>query len=158
MRKPLPLLDRLMRKVEITPDGHWKWTGATTKAGYGLVRVDNLPVTGVDGNPVMCTSVQRASWFAHHGAIEPGYMVCRTCDEQLCINPEHLRLCQNQGEFAVNYAVGSRNGNSKLSDDDIRNIRESELSVRTEAKNRGLSPSTVHRIRSGEAWKHIASS
>ena len=70
--------ERFWRKVQKS-DGCWLWIGATIR-GYGELSVDGRPV------------------YAHRLSLEwalgrpisPGMDACHTCDEALCVRPEHL--------------------------------------------------------------------
>jgi hypothetical protein len=51
--------------------------------------------------------------------------------------------------------IGTRNGQSKLTPDDIVTIRQSDENQRDAAARLKVSQSLISRIRSGEVWKHI---
>lgn len=63
------------------PDACWEWTAARDRRGYGRFKVRQQSV-----------KAHRFAYAAEHGAFEPGWIVCHSCDNPPCCNPGHLFL------------------------------------------------------------------
>ena len=73
-------LKRFWAKVNKEADnGCWEWTGAISTRGYGQFGVNKI-----------AKSTHRISYIMHKGEIPDGLMICHTCNNPPCINPNHL--------------------------------------------------------------------
>lgn len=81
--KPLPLAERLWRKVDLNgpllpgmKTRCWVWTGARDGDGYGVIR--DRP------NPRL-TRVHRVAWKLKYGDVPKGKCVLHRCDNPPCV-------------------------------------------------------------------------
>lgn len=139
-------------------DECWPWTGATMPKGYGRVRY------------------QGARWGTHRlalvlsgVAVPAGAFVCHRCDHPPCCNPAHLFVgsaaanshdCLAKGRHALQKRPprGAACPTARLSADQVLEIRRRlirPLSVRALAREFGVVPRTIYRIKTGETWWHL---
>ena len=110
----------------------WNWAGALNEKGYGLINVNKR-----------ARRVHRLAYAAAKGAIPTGLMVCHTCDNPRCFNPDHLfigtaldnnRDRENKGRGADRH--GERHPGVKLSDAEVLEIQH--LGVTTTLRHREI--------------------
>lgn len=150
------LWDRIESRIHRLPEsGCWVFMGATTSRGYGHLG-------GPRGTPNVLA--HRASFERHHRALSPGEFVCHICDVKCCVNPHHLYAgsrFDNARDAAVRrrFAYGLRNGNGKLTQQDVRDIRAMlfrKMPVAQIARAFAVVPRTVFDIRDGLIHKEPA--
>jgi hypothetical protein len=139
----------LARATPGKPNECWPWPHALTRNGYGRVGVGRL-----------LRYAHRLSFEAFNGPIPDGENVCHRCDNPPCWNPAHLF----SGTTAENIADrdrkervcrGERHHASRLSEDEVREIRASGLSGPELGRQYGVSPFTIYKILDGRSWKHV---
>jgi len=139
----------------------WLWTGSILQTGYGCIRNENKSITA-----------HLASWLVH-GNSRParGLMICHRCDVRKCVNPEHffigtggdnIRDAVAKGRMVQQYAPhrmarGSRHGQSKLTEEQVREIKSLAGSASHTAIGArfGVSGSMVGYILRGDFWRHV---
>lgn len=77
-------VERFWPKVRKT-EGCWLWTGALTKAGYGLF-----------GDGKQLVYAHRFAYELLVGAIEPGKEIDHLCRTPACCNPKHLEVVDHR--------------------------------------------------------------
>lgn len=138
--------------MPVPESGCWLWLGGTTPNGYGRASTARAHVVA-----------HRVFYAYHKGPIPDGLQVCHKCDTRLCVNPDHLFLgtqSDNANDMyrkgRGNDCFGERNGIAKLTEAQVLEILASpDLSGAAFARRYGVHPTTIHRARRGEYWKHL---
>ena len=80
MKFPQKAIIRFNKKVNKTNDCHI-WNAAKQKQGYGMFSYDGKSLPA-----------HRFSFLLHKGQIAENMVVHQTCENNECVNPEHLEL------------------------------------------------------------------
>lgn len=133
------------------------WTGHRNKDGYGMIGYGTRPVRA-----------HRVAWILERGeppANKPHVLHnCPGGDLRACCNIRHLwvgthndnmRDMALKGRARTTPLYGAEAGAAKLTEERARFILASPLSGMTLARELGLAPSTIHRIRNGKRWKYL---
>lgn len=139
--------------------GCWEWTGYK-RHGYGGIQIN-----GID-----CIA-SRVSYALHNGIFDNSLHVLHTCDNPECVNPKHLFLgthqdnmrdMVNKGRARKGFPIdtrGTNNTNSKLTEEDVINIRRIYKPRKTPrhqiARIFGVEKSTIDSILGGKTWAHV---
>ena len=125
----------------------WPYCKKDNRYGYGELRINHRIVY-----------VHRLVYEMKKGQIPPGMFVRHSCDTPACFNPNHLLLgtpADNSRDM-VNRGracTGERSVQSKLTKEQVAEIRDSRLNQYELAAQYGIHQSNVSRIRRGLAWK-----
>lgn len=127
---------------------------------------------GRDGYGYGCTTnngkkdrAHRVQWERANGRPVPdGHVVRHSCDNQACINPDHLILgtqADNIGDQATHgrKAMGSRKGGAKLTEDAVAKARAKRAegsSLRELSIEFGVHEGTMAQACRGDTWKHVS--
>lgn len=132
------------------------------ESGYGTFRIGSLT-----DNSRRSVGAHRWSYQHHKGAIPDDLFVCHTCDNKLCVNPDHLFLGTNSENIrdAVRKGVkiggrniGEANGRAVLTPSKVLRIRA--LYARGHKMDRlanryGVTKTQISWIVNRKSWKHI---
>lgn len=145
--------EKFWSKVAITanPNKCWDWQAGKFAEGYGAMQFEGRN-HGAHILAWQLVNKRKAS-----------LMVLHSCHRKICVNPNHLRegTAQENGQDEIDACktfYGSRNGNSKLTDEAVLIIRR-QLAERKSysviAKEFEISKTNVADIRYRRIWKHI---
>ena len=146
-------VDRFNRLVYPEPNtGCWLWAGTISFHGYAII--------GIGANNT--TRANRFSYILHKGKIPKGLLVCHTCDNRWCVNPDHLFLgthkdniddMDKKGRRVT--LIGEDAPNAKLNNNKVITIKTSILTNRQLAKHLGVNHATVWAVRNNIRWIHV---
>lgn len=116
---------RLLSKVHIKKDTKcWIWQGLLA-GEYGK--------TTLEGKTM---SAHRTSYMVFKGEVDSGLCVCHSCDNKLCINPEHLYLATSKENFA--HAVERGRINFKQINGHFKKFTETQTDEMRRLKEEGF--------------------
>jgi len=166
--------DRFWAKVQKGPQC-WGWLGGKQTNGYGTMTAN--------GNRWLA---HRFSWRLHNGDIPEGLVICHTCDNRVCVRPDHLfvgTVQDNNSDMVAKgrHARGSTHGtvtmphrypaarlprgervhSAKLTESQVLELRrrkaEAGATYESLASEFGLSKSNVWNIVQRRTWAHLDS-
>jgi hypothetical protein len=150
-------IDRFWSKVDIQgEDDCWEWQAGMFSSGYGAFHILRYPYKAT-----------RVSWVIHYGDIPDGLQVCHgPCNNRSCVNPRHLWLgtiAENQADKKLKRrgARGTKNGNHKLTDEEVSIIKQESRklggsqTLEQLANRFGVSISNIYYIVNDITWTHI---
>lgn len=113
---------RFLTKVTKCENGCWEYTLGKDKDGYGIYKQQKA---------------HRVAYELWNGEIPAGQLVRHKCDNPPCVNPEHLEIGTHRDNMRdmvergrhgaktcpQSFPRGEKHTNSKLTEDDVREIR-----------------------------------
>ena len=150
-----PIAERFWDKVgrRGQPDDCWLWAASRDEGGYGRIRRERSRYL---------EAAHRISFELNVGHIPEGLHVLHQCDNPPCVNPAHLVLGSHQDNMAdrglkgrTEVGRGERHAFSTLTEAEVLEILSSKEPHSVVAPRYGIHPTTVSRIRKGQAWRHL---
>lgn len=153
------LLELFLSGIHKRKDGCWVCkTAYPMNTDYTEVKI------GRGAMGIFRQTTHTLSYEHFKGKIPEGKLVCHTCDNRACCNPDHLFLgthLDNQGDMARKNRVahGERHYNAKLSESDVLTIRSLAKSLTAEelAERFGVSAKNIGHVIRGDTWKRLYS-
>jgi hypothetical protein len=134
-------------KKVIKSDGCWGWKSCTTgTTGRGKVHFKRKVI-----------EAHRASWMIHFGEIPEDKIICHTCDNPVCSNPNHLFL-GTYSENAIDMVKKDRSGTAILNVEKVREIKKlltMGLSQKEIANMFNVKPLRISEINTNRSWRYI---
>lgn len=130
-----------------------EWTGYALKGRFPQWRIGGV-----------FWVVRRLIWLLTRGPLKPGMQVNVKCRNELCVHPDHLvartKAIAQRGipipeDRRVRIAMAKRK-RSKLTIEQVREIRASDEQGKVLDERYGLTPGYASRIKLGQAWKDHA--
>ncbi len=149
----MTIAERFLSKFEApSPFVCWEWRGYRHPSGYGVLS------KGPRGGGF--TQAHRVSFEYFRGPIQDGKIVCHHCDNPGCVNPNHLfvgTIAENtkDRDLKNRQAKGERSARAVLTEDQVREIRASSLSLRKLAAIYGVGHSAISEVRLRKTWRHL---
>lgn len=139
-----PTMDKLMRRLEVGDENEcWEWQGSRNSKGYGKITADEI------GEQI----AHRVAYRLFVGEIPDNLFVCHHCDNPPCCNPKHLFLGTVQDN--TQDMVEKRRQRRKLTDDDIKIIRDKNYSLKELQDRFQISASMIGLIRRKQSYRYI---
>jgi hypothetical protein len=136
----------------------WEWTKSCGSPGYGNwhFSIYGLPKAG---------AAHRRSYMLFNGYVDSSVMICHSCGNRKCCNPNHLYAgtAKDNSRDAMRHGThkkppvlwGSQANASKLTESQVINIKlrlqKGEICGNI-AKDYGVTMHCIHKIKVGKNW------
>jgi len=155
------IVERFWEYVPNRPEGDcWEWAGTANQRGYGVIRMAGTRKK---------KQATHVALFVKTGRWVPtGMAACHRCDNPRCVNPDHLFVgtySDNMRDMVAKgrhkspppqcFPRGSAHHSAKLTEEAVREIRDSCENQPKLAAKYGVCQQTISDIRRRVIWAHI---
>lgn len=145
----MTLQERILATIKKVGDC-WIWQGSISNRGIPRLKYKSKT-----------TSAHRAAYIAFKGPVPDKLLVCHTCDNPLCVNPEHLysgtaldNVRDRTERTGIDHVPkGLPHWNAKFSDKQILEVLKATGLHRIIAKKYGMSRGYVSQLKSKKGAK-----
>ncbi len=151
---PKNTLEDVWKKIDKrTEDECWEWMGCKNWDGYGTIKINQI-----------LWGVHRLVYELTYGSIPKELFVCHKCNNPSCCNPKHLYVGtpkdnMDQRDREERQAMGEKNGRSKLTKQDVLEIRRlyslENYSQRKLGEMFGICKTQISRIINRKNWRYV---
>jgi|SRR6188508_111364 len=148
------LKEKLLKNIKIDGNGCWIWQKSKHRQGYGNFCCNRKVLLA-----------HRVSWTIFKGNLDLEILVCHTCDNPPCCNPEHLFLGTDKdnsidafSKGRIKRHKGENHARSKFKNEDIENIRSLKREGKTQkeiSEMYSVTISAIKHILKKRTWIHI---
>jgi len=104
----------------------------------------------------------RVSYALFRGPVTEGMMVCHTCDNPSCVNPDHLFLGTGLDNMQDKIAkgrsrvpIGEKSPHAKITEEQAQAILADPRPYTVIAEHYGIAAATVGSIKQRQSWRHL---
>lgn len=139
--------ERFEKYIFYSPDGCHYWIGAT-----GTGKHSKRGRFNINGRNQWA---HRVAFNLYKGPVPDGKCICHHCDNDACVNPNHLFLGTQVDNINDMLRKGRQNlyGQAKINFAIASEIRVSELNDVDASAKYNVSRSTVYFVRKNKTWK-----
>lgn len=152
------VLKDLFSNIEIKANGCWQWTSYCR----GNARSFKYPVRKYTNKGYAFHRL--VAWVFHKMDMTSKQVVCHTCDNTLCVNPEHLVVADQKWNVRDMWAkgrssrLGSQNNRTNLTEENVLEIKKllkEGLPHKEIAEKFKIKRTVVSAINTGQNWGHV---